>query len=428
MKKLLSLALALVLILGVTVVPASASSDTDYPAGWEGTFRRDECTCGDNPIRVNSSMFWDMGMNLDSRTFDDQGHTVAIQVHDIHKDYDPISIDLRTDEGKALYAEYEAKWQAMKDGETAVDIAPVATVVETPVQAVAPISVVEAPVTVTAPTVAAAFPDVAPDAWYAEAVNAMTDAGIIKGDDNGNFRPDDTITYGEFVTILARIANLSTEVPDDEEHSYVTMNCYGVRLIAYTRDHLPHWATWANSELETAIWNDKQMIANLEDLDCDVVRGHALSVIYRTMKYVGLDLTPVNNYTEADIPDWNETVGVDNGYGNNIYYIDDQLHFLPDEFIYPDFRKEARGYVTSLRTGYNMEGNDYRGYKYSVKGINPAMKPYVAANPYDVLAMYNLGVTEGVDAARTCAPLGTLTRAQLCVMLQRAGLDHVFSK
>lgn len=449
MKKLVSLALALVLILGVTAVPASAIydvnnpddvaafiSENDHPAGWEGLTWEDffyrECICDEahvpNITYVDyGPMFRDLGLKVDRVWFDNNTHIVGFNVRD-KASGDLIRIDLRHDKGKALYTEYEAKWQAMKNGETAVDVAPVATVVETPVQAVAPISVVEAPVTATAPAVAAAFPDVAPDAWYAEAVNAMTDAGIIKGDGNGNFRPDDTVTYGEFVTILARIANLSTEVPDDEEHSYVTMNCYGVRLIAYTRDHLPHWATWANSELETAIWNDKQMIANLEDLDCDVVRGHALSVIYRTMKYVGLDLTPVNDYTEADIPDWNETVGVDNGYGNNIYYIDDQLHFLPDEFIYPDFRKEARGYVTSLRTGYNMEGNDYRGYKYSVKGINPAMKPYVAANPYDVLAMYNLGVTEGVDAAHTCAPLRTMTRAELCVLLQRAGLDHVFTK
>lgn len=578
MKKLVSLALALVLILGVTVVPASASSDTDYPAGWEGTFRRDECTCGDNPIRVNSSMFWDMGMNLDSRTFDDQGHTVAIQVHDIHKDYDPISIDLRTDGGKALYAEYEAKWQAMKNGEadkTATDTTgtpvttvtktdtgttvttvtktdtgtrvtmsvtgtpapvgmpvptPVATPTPTPAPTATPTSsakqvnpdfdetvftdlglylmafhynidtgitsyvifgltvdepieqvtnaigdktyakykairdaavmkegdtsvvkvdlasktpasekpstppteppVVTTPPPIEPPATPTAFPDVAPDAWYAEAVNAMTDAGIIKGDGNGNFRPDDTVTYGEFVTILARIANLSTECPHckadpDYEHCYTTYNCYGRRLVAWNHNNLPHWAWPAAVKLEIALWSDTQMIVNPEDMNCNIVRGHALANIYKTMQYVGLDTTPVNSYVENHIPDWNDVVGVDNHWGYNVYYLDGQLHFLPDEFVYHDFYKcSDSGYAVNVKAhGYDMDSN-----KIGVTYVNPDMKPYVAANPYDVLAMYNLGVTEGVDAAHTCAPLRTMTRAELCVLLQRAGLDHVFSK
>lgn len=48
------------------------------------------------------------------------------------------------------------------------------------------------------------FPDVPVDAWYAEAVSAMKDSGIIKGCDDGLFHPERTVTKGEFYALLLR--------------------------------------------------------------------------------------------------------------------------------------------------------------------------------------------------------------------------------
>ena len=49
------------------------------------------------------------------------------------------------------------------------------------------------------------FSDVAADAWYADGVNAMAAKGFIAGDGSA-FRPDDTITYEEMVTVLSSVA------------------------------------------------------------------------------------------------------------------------------------------------------------------------------------------------------------------------------
>lgn len=50
------------------------------------------------------------------------------------------------------------------------------------------------------------FPDVSPRAWYAPYVNAAVKKyGIINGYPNGTFGPNDTITYGQAVTILIRM-------------------------------------------------------------------------------------------------------------------------------------------------------------------------------------------------------------------------------
>ena len=54
------------------------------------------------------------------------------------------------------------------------------------------------------------FSDVAPDAWYATAVNTLASLGIVTGYGNGMFGPDDSITRAQFTTIAMRFANLDT--------------------------------------------------------------------------------------------------------------------------------------------------------------------------------------------------------------------------
>lgn len=49
------------------------------------------------------------------------------------------------------------------------------------------------------------FSDVSADAWYAEAVEEMTGYSLISGYSDGTFRPSAKITRAEFVTILSRI-------------------------------------------------------------------------------------------------------------------------------------------------------------------------------------------------------------------------------
>lgn len=65
------------------------------------------------------------------------------------------------------------------------------------------------------PTFALTFPDVSEDAEYAEAVNYISDVGIMIGDDQGNFNPGKTVTRAEMATLLCQFLeenkNLSTD-------------------------------------------------------------------------------------------------------------------------------------------------------------------------------------------------------------------------
>lgn len=56
----------------------------------------------------------------------------------------------------------------------------------------------------------AAYPDVANDASYAEAVNILSNLNVLKGDDQGNFNPDKTITRAEVATVIVRILGMES--------------------------------------------------------------------------------------------------------------------------------------------------------------------------------------------------------------------------
>ncbi len=53
------------------------------------------------------------------------------------------------------------------------------------------------------------FTDVSPGDWFADAVGVLSDQGIIKGSNDGTFRPYDPITRAEFSVLLARILALT---------------------------------------------------------------------------------------------------------------------------------------------------------------------------------------------------------------------------
>lgn len=58
------------------------------------------------------------------------------------------------------------------------------------------------------PAARAAAPDVAAGSWYESAVTSMWNRGILTGYPDGSFRPDQTISAAEFLTVLTRQAAL----------------------------------------------------------------------------------------------------------------------------------------------------------------------------------------------------------------------------
>lgn len=91
------------------------------------------------------------------------------------------------------------------------------------------------------------FSDTDTSAWYSDAVSAMAAQGFVTGYGDGTFRPNDTITYQEMVTVLASVAAWSnmdaysmsqdSEVPVDQWLSFRDFSQWA-QVPAWTLDHL----------------------------------------------------------------------------------------------------------------------------------------------------------------------------------------------
>lgn len=62
---------------------------------------------------------------------------------------------------------------------------------------------------------AASFPDVDEDAAYAEAAEYLNEIGVMQGDAQGNFNPDNMVTRAQMAAIICRMLGETEDLPTD---------------------------------------------------------------------------------------------------------------------------------------------------------------------------------------------------------------------
>lgn len=195
------------------------------------------------------------------------------------------------------------------------------------------------------------YPDVANDAWYAEAVNAMSSGGLLKGYDDGLFHPNDLITYAQWSVLMCRVA--------------------GVVDAAESRTSSRHWASGYSEEASMHGFH----YGGAASLDEPLTRGVALNGLYNGVKY--------------------DTVGFE--------------------------EKLAAQYAGKVWTPENIP--DYQIIKDNECRMNGGGDPdWQFWSTDDIVQTYNLGITQGVDSAGTCNPMGGLTRAEAAQMFYNIGI------
>lgn len=107
----------------------------------------------------------------------------------------------------------------------------------------------------------AAFPDVPPQNWYAEAVSQMAATGLLSDGSDGRFRPDATISAAEFISIAARSAGLSPK-----------------------RGQAAHWASgWAQAALEAGWYDWDELAPTGERFNEPIPRQLAVKILMRAL-------------------------------------------------------------------------------------------------------------------------------------------------
>lgn len=216
--------------------------------------------------------------------------------------------------------------------------------------------------------IAAEFSDVAHDSWYCENVTRMADMKAISGYDDGSFRPEGSITNGEFLTVLMKTLTGTESYPAESGH-------------------------WASSVLNAALEAGVCAVSDLDEADLDTFITRA-----EAAKYTANAVNKLLEEEKADtwgmeelILDWAEVEasgcadGVLDMYAQGIITGDDLGNFNPNANIKrceaativlraydPALRQPPFGLALSVESVHSDHGVfflDCVGGKYDVESL-----------------------------------------------------------
>lgn len=151
------------------------------------------------------------------------------------------------------------------------------------------------------------FPDIDSDAWYMEDISRLFIKGIVKGDADGNIRPEENITREELVSVVVRALNLTSD---------------GAEMIDD-----PTVSDWAVNEMSIAVANgiitgDEKGVINGTNLcsrqDAAVILGRAFNIAAGDKQTFFADGGEISEYA-AEFVNSLSSSGYINGYEDGTF-------------------------------------------------------------------------------------------------------------
>lgn len=173
-------------------------------------------------------------------------------------------------------------------------------------------------------------------------IENLLNQGIVKGDSQGNYNPDNFITRAQFSTILFKSFDFNENLTG-----------YNFPDVSSDSPHKDHILTLKNLEI---IKGKKD--GNF-DHDGNITRGEATSLIIRAMEEKGMDLTPTLSYTFPDISDSVHEDNILNLANLNTYELERIIKGYPSGNFGPDdniTRGQAAKIFDISRTVYKNAG------------------------------------------------------------------------
>lgn len=134
------------------------------------------------------------------------------------------------------------------------------------------------------------FDDVPADAWYAPAVVALANRGLVQGDEKGLFHPEEAVDHQQFLTVMGRLAAwLNCELDD------ILLSAGEDELALRALERYDGWAKGSVWLLSCGIEGEHRRLVNLLwaepkyiDPYGDTTRDEAAAVIYDLLWYLNI--------------------------------------------------------------------------------------------------------------------------------------------
>lgn len=142
----------------------------------------------------------------------------------------------------------------------------------------------------TVPANTSPYTDVSNDAWYAPAVIAMSNMGLVTGNEKGEFRPEDPVDHQQFITIMGRLGQRFNIYLYDDLKSTAPEDKLVAGILGY--------ADWARDYAWLLSYSQKGYLGNTISLLWDTAakieptaattRDEAAYTLYRLLSYTNI--------------------------------------------------------------------------------------------------------------------------------------------
>lgn len=236
------------------------------------------------------------------------------------------------------------------------------------------------------------FDDVPDDAWYAEAVYALAEGGLLAGIGDNKFNPNGNVTAGEVATVMMRVYGENTATKKGDVHWAATamwdMSLTGNDLRYPFNDEL------LNDE--TKSMRDRIAL----HADTVMTREYTISSLYSLTGHMS------EYATYADSDDVMLTWGLNT---NN--------EWTPNNYGLLMSGPVRLGNIKGMF--YHKQVSEKVWTPYDIPDINDCTH-----EAYRVFLAYNSGIVNGVDETGRCNPNAFVTRAEFAQMLYNMGVTH----
>ncbi len=262
----------------------------------------------------------------------------------------------------------------------------------------------------TASVTAFAFSDMEEErlSWAKEAVEEMNESGIIKGYEDGTFKPDKSVTKEEAMVLVARICGFT----EDSSKEYIEI------ADAVCKDMLKNYSTQYESEVSYIIYrglvsseelpayfSDKNAVSALKRYEAAVLLSKLVDYNCTISEKSKYDLTflDAGSIPESAKPYVEYAVKnkLMNGMGENMFQPDGEVtRAQMATLLYRAINQLEFEYVNGIFAGYNeassnleVVGSDGKTHKYTATKHTPVMYNGAEADLEDIAAGDEIRIT-----------------------------------
>ncbi len=187
-------------------------------------------------------------------------------------------------------------------------------------------------------SMAATFIDVSEDYWAKTHIDAMFNSGIVTGDPNGKFRPEDNVTRGELCKMMLLASG---------------------KTLTYSSDYGNHWASPYAEALKPYVYTYENWFLKSPKLDDFVNRSEVAMLLTDLHFGASISYTHMMGQVKKTLSEKFKDYENIGGFAESVYYVvtNNLMNGYEDGYFHPEWKITRAELCAVLNRSFGLSGS-----------------------------------------------------------------------